>query len=287
MDDQLSALADEYWDGAMARSPISATMFGDHRFDDQVPDLSRDGLVELAGFAADISARAATFDDAELSAGGRVTRALLVDACANVVEEVDSGEIQLQSDGFTGVPVSLLRGASRLRAPDVTSAQRQLTRLRALPDVLDAVVVHWRDGLARGWTPASTIVARTRAMVDGHLAGAIEDDPFVQLSLPEGWDGTDGWRRSAATIVSHALRPAYQRVSEALAELEAAGRDDDHAGLGHVPGRRRPLRIPRAAGDDHDVDSPRNPRPRDGRSHRPPPGRVGRNRCSCRGGLGP
>ena len=234
--DLLRDVADEYWDGTMARAPFVATMFGDHRFDDRVPDLSDDGLAEHRAFARAIAQRAQEIDANGLSAGERVTRALLLDACDTTVEEIDSHEIQLSSDGFTSYPVALLRGASQRGAPDAESAEAQLRRLSDLPQVLDDVRAHWRAGLDRGWTPASTIVGRTAAMIDGHLSAPVDEDPFVATELPEGWAGADEWRRRAEAVVADAVRPAYQRVLDDLRELERLGRGDDAPGLGHVPG---------------------------------------------------
>lgn len=235
MHEGLWRLADEYWDREMAHHPFVATMFGDHRFDDRVPDLSPAGLAQHRDAIAAIGARVAAVDD-DLSPADAVTRALLVDACETTVESVDSREIELASDGFTGFPVTLLRGASRRSAPDPDSAARQLERLRALPSALDDVVEHWQRGAARGWTPAATIVGRTREMIDGYLAAPIESDPFVRLELPGGWDGAEQWRSAATVVVRDVVRPAYRRVADALGELVRTGRDDDHPGLGHVPG---------------------------------------------------
>lgn len=233
--EQLLALADEYWDGTMERAPFAATMFGDHRFDDRVPDLSIAGLAEHRAFAQDVGRRAQAIDADALTAGERVTQALLLDACDTTVEEIDCGQIELSSDGFTSYPVSLLRGASRRAAPDETSAQLQLERLELLPAVLDDVVEHWHRGLDRGWTPASTIVGRTADMVEGYLAGPLTADPFVSMELPADWGGTDQWRVDAATATETWVRPAYRRVADALRDLERNGRDDDHPGLCHVP----------------------------------------------------
>ncbi|HAS09010.1 MAG TPA: DUF885 domain-containing protein, partial [Acidimicrobiaceae bacterium] len=73
-------------------------------------------------------------------------------------------------------------------------------------------------------------------MVEGYLAGAVADDPFVGLALPDGWDGAEGWRARAAAVVAEQVRPAYERVAAALAELAERGRGDDRPGLVHVPG---------------------------------------------------
>ncbi len=232
----LGQLADEYWDGVMERAPFVATMFGDHRFDDRVPDLGPDGLAEDRAFAERVRARAAAIDPAFLDPADQVTRALLVDVCESSIEEIDSDAIQLSSDGFTSFPVSLLRSASRRSAPDPDSARRQLARLEKLPDALDDVIGHWRAGVDRGCTPASTIVGRTREMVEGYLAGSLAGDPFVQLELPDDWEGADDWRTEAGEVVETHVRPAYRRVADALATLEREGRDDEHPGLCHVPG---------------------------------------------------
>ncbi len=41
MDERLVRVAEELWDFAMEASPSSATLLGDHRFDDRIEDLSR------------------------------------------------------------------------------------------------------------------------------------------------------------------------------------------------------------------------------------------------------
>lgn len=234
--DELRRIADEWWDGSMARNPTLATRLGDHRFDADIEDPSPAGLAEERAFASSIAARARTIDVASLDQGELVTHALLLDSCAQQIESVDSEEIQLASDGFTGYPVALLRAASQLRAPDPTSAEAQLDRLRKLPGALDAVVDQWRAGASRGWVPAIAAVRRSQAMVDGYLDGSLANDPFVSLALPEGWGGTEGWRTSAQEIVADHVRPAYGRVAAALADLADAGRGDDRPGLVHVPG---------------------------------------------------
>jgi uncharacterized protein (DUF885 family) len=233
---ELRRLADEWWDGSMARNPTVATRLGDHRFDHAIEDPSPAGLAEHRAFAAGILERAEAIDPAELEAGERVTHALLLDSCAEQIESVDCGEIQLASDGFTGYPVALLRSASQLRAPHEASAVAQLERLHRLPGALDAVVDQWRIGGERGWTPAVAAVQRSLAMVEAYLAGDVATDPFVSLTLPDGWSGSERWRTEATSVVTEAVRPAYARVAAALAELAEGGRDDDRPGLVHVPG---------------------------------------------------
>ena len=46
--DDLLALADRYWDSVMEAQPTSATLVGDHRFDDRIEDLSVEAEERLA-----------------------------------------------------------------------------------------------------------------------------------------------------------------------------------------------------------------------------------------------
>lgn len=235
MQEELAALATEYWDGVMARSPLTATLIGDHRFDQRIDDIGPDALAEHRQFAVAMAERAHAIEDGELDAGERMTRALLIDACAEKVESIDSEDIQLRSDGFTSMPVVLLRSISRMEAPTPESAEAQLQRFSQLPVLLDQVIDHWRTGAARGWLPATTSVGRTRAMIDAHLSVPVDADPFVNLQVPADWAGTDDWRRRTAELVRDDVRPAYERTATALADLAAAGRGDDEAGLCNIP----------------------------------------------------
>lgn len=108
----LHALAEEYWDGTMARHPTRATIFGDHRFDDAIEDVSPSGLDDERSFAESIAGRARAIDADELDDRDRVARALLIDQSETTVESIDSDELQLRCDGFGSWPTMLcvLRG---------------------------------------------------------------------------------------------------------------------------------------------------------------------------------
>ena len=46
-DPTLRQLADEYWETYIAANPTSATLLGDHRFDDQIEDISDEAEQQL------------------------------------------------------------------------------------------------------------------------------------------------------------------------------------------------------------------------------------------------
>ena len=55
----VNELADRFWEGVLERDPVTATILGDDRYDDRLPDLGE------AGRAADTAAFRETLADAE------------------------------------------------------------------------------------------------------------------------------------------------------------------------------------------------------------------------------
>ena len=67
MHDELIRLADEYWDGLMAAYPSSATLVGDHRFDDRIEDYSVEAEDRLRADWVALAGRVDALDPAALS----------------------------------------------------------------------------------------------------------------------------------------------------------------------------------------------------------------------------
>lgn len=77
-DARFAALAARYIDGSCRLSPIVATLWGDHRFDDQLDDVSATGRGRRLAFNRAILAEAQAFPAAALSRENQVDRALLI-----------------------------------------------------------------------------------------------------------------------------------------------------------------------------------------------------------------
>ncbi len=77
-DARFAALAARYIDQSARLSPIWATAQGDHRFDEQVDDVSAEGRARRAAFSHRVLAEAQAIPAAELSRENQVDRALLI-----------------------------------------------------------------------------------------------------------------------------------------------------------------------------------------------------------------
>jgi uncharacterized protein (DUF885 family) len=235
-DDALRALAEDYWDAVLEAGPTSATLLGDHRFDDRIEDLSAAGDAGLRDRWASMLDRAASFDPNRLEADDRVTYRQLTGELADAVAAVDRRLAELQSDQMTGFHVGLLQSAPVMSAPDPGSAAMLVERFRQVPTALGQAAERFLEGAAADRTPAAICVSRSLNMVEGYLASPLDQDVFVRMPGPDGWDGEDGWRATLREVVRDEVRPAYRRLADTFTDrLLPLGRDDDHCGLSWLP----------------------------------------------------
>src|SRR5262249_8982769 len=102
-DHELARIADEYWEAKLAASPVWASYFGDHRYDDQADDLSAAGEQDLRSKWRGLRDRAAAIDGEPLSATDRATRTLLLEELDDAVRAIDLRLRELMSDQMQGV----------------------------------------------------------------------------------------------------------------------------------------------------------------------------------------
>jgi uncharacterized protein (DUF885 family) len=226
-DETLRDLAEEYWETLLEASPSTATLLGDHRYDDRLEDLSADAEQVLRVRWASMRARVDEIPREGLEPGDLVTSGLLAAELDDAIASIDQRLIELQSDQMTGFHIDLLQAVPVMAAPDDLTAEMLVARFRQIPRALEQAAERYLAGAGAGRTPAAVCVARSANMVEGYLASALDNDPFVNVGGPEGWDRTHLRR-----VVEEEVRPAYRRMADLLKDrLLPVSRDDEHCGL--------------------------------------------------------
>lgn len=235
MDDaaSLAQLADEFWDATLAASPTYATMLGDHRFDDQLERIDPATLQARRDMLESVVARATVLEPDDPS--DQLTRDLLVHEATEHLTGLDL-EIQIGAiDPFLGVHTDLVQGASQIGAATPDQAEMLLARYAQVPRLFDEVADHNRDRIARDLTPVAINVERVIGQVESYLASDLDDDPFVAITVPD--EVAADWRDRMQTLVRDVVRPAFANHLEFVrTDVLPASRDEDHAGLSHLPG---------------------------------------------------
>jgi uncharacterized protein (DUF885 family) len=226
-DETLRDLAEEFWETLLEVSPSTATLLGDHRYDDRLEDLSAEAEQEVRAKWASLRERVEAVPRGGLEADDLVTFGLLTAELDDALASIDQRLIELQSDQMTGFHIELLQAVPVMAAPDEASAAMLVERFRQIPRGLEQAAERFLAGAGAGRTPAAVCVSRSANMVDGYLASSLDDDPFVNVGGPEGWD-----RAELRGVVEEEVRPAYRRMAGVLKDrLLPVARDDEHCGL--------------------------------------------------------
>jgi uncharacterized protein (DUF885 family) len=224
-------IADAFWERFKELSPISATINGDTRYDDRLPDPSAEGREAWRQLAQDMRDAAAAIPDEGLSVEDRITRDVL-DVIGEIqLLELDQRMDQLHTVDQMGGPQTLLPQITQFQSAD--SPERLelfLARLHAYPTYMAENREILREALSSGLTAPRIVTLRTIAQLERMLA--IPMDQAVIPSMVQVASEAD--REKIRDIVRDEVYPADAAFLEALrGEYLAASREEN--GLWSAP----------------------------------------------------
>jgi uncharacterized protein (DUF885 family) len=237
----LTDLAAAYWDARLAGDPVEATLLGDRRFDDRMPDpgpaFNQAEITRLGALAARVKA----VPTGGLSASDRVTHAALLGEIDSEIAARECAIAEWAVDPRDGPQVALLNLAHLQTVKDPAQGRALVARWRNIPAYLDARMANLRRALGEGRVATRESVERSLRQLDELLA-----QPAAAWVLGEpgradrpGWSDDDrrALREGVDEAVGEGIRPAFARYRQVVRdEVLPRARDDQHVGLGHIPG---------------------------------------------------
>ena len=167
-DETLRTLAEEYWETVLEASPSTATLLGDHRYDDRLEDLSAESEQRFRARWASLRERVEAVPRDGLDADDLVTFGLLTAELDDAMAWIDQRLVELQSDQMTGFHIELLQAVPVMAAPDEASANMLVERFRQVPRALEQAGERFVAGADAGRTSFSTT---WRSSVRSHPSG--------------------------------------------------------------------------------------------------------------------
>jgi uncharacterized protein (DUF885 family) len=218
-------LADGFWERFKQLNPITATINGDTRYDDRLPDPSPAGRAERRRLAEDMRAAAAAISDDGLRVEDRITRDVLRVIGDIVIVQDDQRIDTLQVVDQMSGPQTLLPQLCQFQAADTPERlETFIARLRAYPGFMADNRELLREALASGLTAPRVVAERTIAQLERMLATPI--DQAVIPSLVKV--ARDADRETIRAVVRDEVYPADAAFLEALkGEYLAASRPDN------------------------------------------------------------
>jgi uncharacterized protein (DUF885 family) len=228
-------LLDRYWEDFLGLEPLFATLVGDERFDDRLPDPSPEGL-----------ARRESVHRSALRALRGMERSALdleVRTALDMLEAVarrDLAIVEHRLDRFWAVshmfgsylfgPSQLLGQLGMLQRVDTPERlDRYVARLVAVPRYLDAIGEVMREAVDAGQVVPAVVAERSIGLVERQVEADPETSPALE-PLAEG--GAADRERVTAALTDHVF-PAYAGYVEALRDYRRSARET--VGLGALP----------------------------------------------------
>ena len=218
-------LADGFWERFKQLNPLTATIYGDTRYDDRLPDPSPAGRAERRRYAEDMRAAAAAIPDEGLGVEDRITRDVMrvIGDIAIVQDDqrIDTLQVVDQMSG----PQTMLPQLCQFQAADTPERlEAFLARLHAYPKFMADNRELLREALASGLTAPRIVVERTIAQLERMLATPIEAAVIPSLIKV----ARDEDRETIRAAVRDEVYPADAAFLEAMkGDYLAASRPDN------------------------------------------------------------
>ncbi|MFL6659952.1 MAG: DUF885 domain-containing protein, partial [Massilia sp.] len=238
----LARLAERFYDEQAHFEPVTATIFGDNRFDDLLP-MTLVPSVRARQFAMlhGVQEELMHIDRSKLSASDLVTFDLLGDEMNRRLRFEPFKEYLLPMNHMDSLPVVLANwGSGQGSQPIATLAQYQmyLKRISALPDWIDAAIANMRQGMREQVVLPKALVVALLPQVKALAAATTQQSDFYApiRNLPTSFSAGEKARMKGAYLqaVEGRVLPALRRLASFL-ENDYLPAARDTAGWGGLP----------------------------------------------------
>lgn len=227
----LESVADRYWKTFAEFAPTIATARGEHEFDDRLRHFDDEWLGTMASRFRDLAGEADRIDRAGLSGQEQISLRLLVHECGVWASDIEHRFQVGAVDPYIGPHTRLLSDTRQNTVGDMAQAEALLGRYSKVGHHLEDALRFHRENADKGMTPARASLDRVLDQLDRYLDSSFDDDPFLQLQLPEHTRAGQ-WKERAAGLVKDVIRPAFADYRSGLVEhIAPLARPDERCGL--------------------------------------------------------
>ena len=210
---EIDEIATRYWEDVLRLSPLTATVYGDERYNDRLDDPGPEGRAAERRLMERVWREAAAVAPEGLSVEDRITRDVLQVVAEISIEADDLAYREIQVVDQMSGPQTLLAQLTQFQPADTPERlDAFLTRIRGYGAFMDAHLDIMADGLRSGRTAARIIADRTIEQLERILAIPIEQAIVPAMAQVAG----DAERERVRDVVREVVYPADRRLLEAL-----------------------------------------------------------------------
>lgn len=170
-------LVAEVWEFELREDPVFATLVGDYRYDDRLPDVSNEALARRDSLRRLFIERIDAIDRAALPRQRQITYSMTRQYLADAVAEYGFGSHQMPILADDGFHIAFAQLPTQMPFASTGDYEKYIARLRAFPAYVDQQMTQMRAGLASGFS-------MPRVVLDGYevtIATHVVTDPEQSL----------------------------------------------------------------------------------------------------------
>ena len=241
--DSFAQLLDDYYEDGLKLNPLSATMAGDNRFNDQFPNILDDD------FKADVKAHfnkyktaLSRLDDATLNESERMSKAILAWECDINLEGLNHNSDLTPIDQMWSLNLvvgQLASGSSAQPFTSVKDYENWLKRLEGYLEWIASAEAKMKRGIARKHVLPKSLITKVLPQLQALTENDLDKHLFFQpvKNFPESISQEDRDRLTAlyTQMVGQRIVPAHQKLYDFMSTAYMdAGRES--SGIQGVPG---------------------------------------------------
>lgn len=216
----LHALFDSAWERDLMESPVSATSFGDPRYNDRWADLSPAALTRSDQLDHKVLEDLARIPRASLPAAEQLNYDLFEREYRNRVEAFPL-KTYLFSFTHRDSVASANEVSELIDFKGVKNYEDWIARLRAFGTYIDQNIVLLQQGLKERRTQPLSVMSRIPSQITQQLVAKPDDSPFFKpfKQFPESIDAAERERLSTAAraAIGEVVIPAFRRLDQFFA----------------------------------------------------------------------
>ncbi len=229
--DALKKLIAEEWEFELRESPLTATFFGDYRYNDKLDDFSVAETLRQDKAERDFLARIETIDTTGFPEQEQLNKALLARKLQESIEDTALKNYEMPLDQFNGIQLGLAQFPASVPTDTVKHYDDYLARLQQVPRAIDQVIEVARVGEKDKLMPPKFVLALVAKQCD-EIAAAQGDASAFAAPLQKFTDAIPAAdqkriREAVYKTIDTDIRPAYVKLGKFVREeYEPNGRND-------------------------------------------------------------
>ena len=228
---QAAQLIKDVWEFHLRTEPETATYLGDHRYDDQVSDLSATAIKSENEEEKKFLARAKAIDLTKLNEQDSLNIKLLTRRLQLSVDEQPFESWLMPVSQMNGPQTEYAELAHQTVFRNTEDYDHYIARLKKLPPLFDQLTVLMREGMRKKLMPPAYLLPGAAQQAEQIASQRGEKSPFAAPleKFPDGVSDADRKRirEQVLTAIDTQVVPAYEKFAKFLNnEYAPAGRKD-------------------------------------------------------------